>query len=132
MVRSSATVVRCSERRTQPRFPGERICATVRIKGRWGVRQSVSVIDFNRHGMSITTDRALNAPKGLCVGLTCDDLSLPDLHAVIHNCRATVRDGTTSYRLGIQFRPGAKDQFDRAEVERMLERMEQRVAEQTE
>lgn len=124
MARSSAVVARCSERRMQPRHPGARIRATLRVRGRWG-RHQVSVVDFNRHGMSILIDRPLEAPKGLCIALACEDLDLPELRAVLHNCRSTRADGVDCYRLGIQFRADARDQFDRVEAERILAAMEQ-------
>jgi hypothetical protein len=101
--------------------------ATLREKGRWG-KTKVTVIDFNRHGMSILVDRPLEAPKGLRLCLELDELKLPDLYAVIHNCRSTDAHGMKSYRLGVQFRTEATAQFDRVEVEQTLASLE-RLAE---
>ena len=115
--------VRCSERRTQPRFTCASMRATLRARGRWG-KTDVTVIDFNRHGMSILVDRPIEAPKGLCLCLELDDLKLPELHAVIHNCRSTEAHGMKSFRLGIRFRTDAVDQFDRREVEQTLAALE--------
>ena len=89
--------VRCSERRTQPRFACTSMRATLRAKGRWG-KTEVTVIDFNRHGMSILVDRPIEAPKGLCLCLELDDLKLANVHAVIHNCRSTESHGMKSFR----------------------------------
>ncbi len=97
--------------------------ATLRAKGRWG-KTDVTVIDFNRHGMSILVDRPLEAPKGLRLRLELNELTLADLHAVIHNCRSTEAHGMKSFRLGVRFRPEASDQFDRAEVEETLAALE--------
>lgn len=118
--------VRCSERRTQPRIACSGMRATLRAKGRWG-KTEVSVIDFNRHGMSILVDRPLEAPKGVRLCLELDELKLQDLYAVIHNCRSTEAHGMKSFRLGVQFRTDATDQFDRTEVEQTLAALE-RVA----
>ena len=115
--------VRCSERRTQPRFACTRMRATLRAKGRWG-KTEVTVIDFNRHGMSILVDHPIEAPKGLCLCLELDDLNLADVHAVIHNCRSTESHGMKSFRLGIRFRPEGAGQFDGAEVEQTLAALE--------
>jgi hypothetical protein len=54
--------------------------ATLRTKGRWG-KSEVTVIDFNRHGMSILVDQPLEAPKGLRLCLELDELKLQDVHA---------------------------------------------------
>jgi len=97
--------------------------ATLRAKGRWG-KTEVSVIDFNRHGMSILVDRPLEAPKGVRLCLELDELKLQDLYAVIHNCRSTEAHGMKSFRLGVQFRTDATDQFDRTEVEQTLAALE--------
>ncbi|GEM_PF-2009077 len=115
--------VRCSERRTQPRIACSGMRATLRAKGRWG-KTEVSVIDFNRHGMSILVDRPLEAPKGVRLCLELDELKLQDLYAVIHNCRSTEARGMKSFRLGVQFRTDATDQFDRTEVEQTLAALE--------
>lgn len=115
--------VRCSERRTQPRIACSGMRATLRAKGRWG-KTEVSVIDFNRHGMSILVDRPLEAPKGVRLCLELDELKLQDLYAVIHNCRSTEAHGMKSFRLGVQFRTDATDQFDRTEVEQTLAALE--------
>ena len=117
--------IRCSERRTQPRFPGERIGVTLRVRGRW-TKQSAEVIDFNRFGMSVLVERPLDPSKALCLSLQLGPIRLPDLRAVVHNCRMSAGrvDGKSRYRCGIQFRTDAKDQFDRNEVEHLLETME--------
>ena len=115
--------VRCSERRTQPRFACSSMRATLRARGRWGGTE-VTVIDFNRHGMSILVDRPIEAAKGLRLCLELDELKLPELHAVIHNCRSTEANGMKSFRVGVQFRTDASDQFDRAEVEETLAALE--------
>ena len=97
--------------------------ATLRAKGRWG-KTEVTVIDFNRHGMSILVDQPLEAPKGLRLCLELDQLKLQDVHAVIHNCRSTDAYGMKSFRVGVQFRTEATEQFDRTEVEKTLAALE--------
>lgn len=77
--------------------------------------------------MSILADQPLVAPKGLRLSLELDELKLVGLFGVIHNCRQAQTEGADGFRLGIQFRPNAADQFDRAEAERILKDME-RVA----
>ena len=115
--------VRCSERRTQPRFACSSMRATLRANGRWG-KTEVTVIDFNRHGMSILVDQPLEAPKGLRLCLELEELRLQDLHAVIHNCRSTEAHGMKSFRVGVRFRTEATDQFDRSQVEQTLAALE--------
>ena len=115
--------VRCSERRTQPRFACSSMRATLRARGRWGETE-VTVIDFNRHGMSILVDRPIEAPKGLRLCLELDELKLPELQAVVHNCRSTEANGMKSFRVGVQFRTDASDQFDRTEAEETLAALE--------
>ena len=105
--------VRCSERRIQPRFACSTMRATLRAKGCWG-KTEVTVIDFNRHGMSILVDQPLEAPKGLRLCLELEELRLQDLHAVIHNCRSTEAHGMKSFRVGVRFRTEATDQFDQS------------------
>ena len=111
------------DRRSQPRFAPQTLSALLRLKGELG-RTTVSVLDFNRHGLAIQCDRPL--PKEARVFLSLDDgeTQLERVIGVVHNCLAL--DG--GYRCGIRFRTQSKLQFDREAVEASLEELEDRYS----
>lgn len=111
------------DRRSDPRYLGLRLCAHLRLKGQLG-RLPVEVLDFNRHGLAVRSERAL--PKDGIVFLSLDDGEqiLERVIGVVHNCLE--QDG--GYRCGIRFRTQSSLQFDREFVERRLRALERTLA----
>jgi hypothetical protein len=109
------------DRRSEPRYHGSGLCAQLRLKGQLGW-SSVEVLDFNRHGAAVRSDRPL--PKDQIVFLSLDDGDLERVIGVVHNC--LVLEG--SYRCGIRFRTQSSLQFDREIVESRLRALERTLA----
>jgi hypothetical protein len=112
------------ERRDRPRFSGEGVCATLRLGYRFG-RVKAMVLDFNRHGMSVVTDRPLPRHGTVDLALACGPIRIDGLVGVIHNCRG-LPDG--SFRCGVQFRTDSRNQFDRTHIRAALHRLEELLA----
>ncbi len=112
------------DRRSQPRFRGLHLTAQLRLKGQFG-RTPVQVLDFNRHGLAVRSDRPL--PKDQVVFLSLDDgqQTLDRVIGVVHNCL----DQDGGFRCGILFRTQSSLQFDREMVEKQLRVMERTLAE---
>ena len=111
------------DRRSQPRFAPEALSAFLRLKGELS-RTTVTVLDFNRHGVAVQSDRPL--PKEAHVFLCLDDghTQLERVIGVVHNCLTL--DG--GYRCGIRFRTQSELQFDREAVEARLQELESRFS----
>ena len=110
---------RPAERRTHPRYEGDRLSARLRPKGKINQIQ-VDVIDFNRHGLSIRLSQPL--PKEQLVFLTLESgaVTIERVIGVVHNCLATGED----YRCGVRFRTESSLQFDRVLAESQLAALE--------
>lgn len=115
------------DRRQQPRFTSDAFHAEVRVKGQFG-RVDVQVLDFNRHGLAVHIDRPLPKDQLVFLNLDHDTVSLERVIGVVHNCLAH----SGGYRCGIRFRTQSELQFDREQVEVVLEQMEIRLAESAE
>ena len=111
------------DRRSQPRYRGLRVCAQLRLKGQLS-RMPVEVLDFNRHGLAVRSDRPL--PKEQIVFLSIDDgeVFLDRVIGIVHNC--LVQDD--GFRCGIRFRTQSSLQFDRELVESRLRALERALA----
>jgi hypothetical protein len=109
-----------TDRRERARFCATDLCATLRLGYRFG-RVKASVLDFNRHGMSLVTDRPLPRHGTVDLALACESVRIDGVVAVIHNCRG-LPDGT--FRCGLQFRTDARTQFDRERIRTALHELE--------
>jgi len=111
------------DRRSEPRYHGSGLCAQLRLKGQLGW-SSVEVLDFNRYGLAVRSDRPL--PKDQIVFLSLDDgeQALERVIGVVHNC--LILD--VGYRCGIRFRTQSSLQFDREIVEKRLRALERALA----
>ena len=112
------------DRRSQPRYQGPGLCAQLRLKGQLS-RTSVDVLDFNRHGLAVRSERPL--PKDQIVFLSLDDgnQTVERVVGVVHNCL----DQDGGFRCGIRFRTQSSLQFDRELVEQHLRALERAMAE---
>jgi len=113
-------MTKCPDRRALPRIPVVGMTATVRVSGRF-VRQSATVVDFNREGATLRLDTALRTEKPVYVSVSKPPLHLDSIVGVIHNCRPAEDGG---FRCGVQFRTGSRLQFDREATEAMLREIE--------
>ncbi|MGE0622546.1 MAG: PilZ domain-containing protein [Pseudomonadales bacterium] len=111
------------DRRSEPRYRGLRLCAQLRLKGQLS-RSAVEVLDFNRYGLAVRSERPL--PKDQIVFLSLDDGEqvLDRVIGIVHNC--LVQEG--GYRCGIRFRTQSSLQFDRELVEMRLRSLERALA----
>lgn len=116
------------ERRSQPRISGTTLVVRLRLKGKIN-RIPVQLMDFNRHGLGVVTDRPL--PKDQLVYLTLEHprplpettVTLERVIGVVHNCL----NHAEGYRCGIRFRTESALQFDRNHVEASLAEIERRL-----
>ncbi len=92
------------DRRSHPRIPRPALAVRVREhdKYRW---MPTECIDFNRHGMAISSSRPLTEGTRLIVAMEGVQSRLDEVLAVVHNCRQ--QHGT--WRCGLQFRPQVED-----------------------
>jgi len=110
------------DRRRNPRVGGDRIAVTLRPRGRLSAI-SASAVDFNRHGIAVHTEIALDKDRTVYLSLRCDEVRLDNLVGVVHNC---VRRGN-KYRSGILFRPSSELQLDKQQVEAVLACLESKL-----
>lgn len=107
------------ERRALPRLDGRAISAFVRLKGTFS-RQSVEILDFNRHGAAIHLHTPLPNEQVVFLTLKHGSTQLERIIGVVHNCL----DTQAGYRCGIRFRTQSELQFDKAVTEDQLARLE--------
>ena len=115
--------VDAAERRALPRFDGQQIAASVRRKGSFN-RQSVEVLDFNRHGAAIHLHTPLPREQVIYLTLKLGATQLERIIGVVHNC-LTLKSG---YRCGVRFRTQSDLQFDRAAIEDELAALDRQLA----
>src|SRR5512139_1854299 len=96
-----------TDRRDTPRVPAQELSATLRLRYRLA-RIEATALDFNRHGMSLRTDRPLPEHGAIDLALDFGTIRIEGIVAVIHNCREL---GDGSFRCGVQFRTDAHSQF---------------------
>ena len=111
-----------AERRALPRLDGQQIAAYVRRKGSFS-RQSVEVLDFNRHGAAIHLHTPLPREQVIYLTLKLGATQLERIIGVVHNC-LNLKSG---YRCGVRFRTQSDLQFDRAAIEDELVALERRL-----
>jgi hypothetical protein len=99
--------------------------ASVSVRFRIGSCQG-TVIDFNRHGVTIELTHRIPLHKPLFVDLRYGRLDTETVVATAHNCRAL--DGGRRFRCGIRFRTDSNLQLDRDEVESALRKVEAELA----
>ena len=109
-----------SDRRELDRRSTHAFSATLRLQYRLG-RIQATVIDFNRHGMSVRLEQPLPNHGAVDLDLRCGPMEIHGIVGVIHNCRGL---GDGWYRCGVQFRPEARVQFDRNQIKEALEQLE--------
>lgn len=114
--------VDAAERRALPRLDGQQIAAYVRRKGSFS-RQSVEVLDFNRHGAAIHLHNPLPREQVIYLTLKLGATQLERIIGVVHNC-LNLKSG---YRCGVRFRTQSDLQFDRAAIENELVALERRL-----
>ena len=114
--------VDAAERRALPRFDGQQIAAYVRRKGSFS-RQTVEVLDFNRHGAAIHLHAPLPREQVIYLTLKLGATQLERIIGVVHNC-LNLKSG---YRCGVRFRTQSNLQFDRAAIEDELVALERRL-----
>ena len=88
-------------------------------------QQPAVVLDYNRSGIGILTDQCLPDQTQVTISLEFDDLSVKDVVAMVHTCRAV----GTLFRCGFQFRPESSSQLDREDACIALAEIESRLAE---
>jgi hypothetical protein len=114
-----------ADRRARIRLPADEVVVTLRAGYRVG-RVQARVLDFNRYGLSVRTDRPLPPDGTVDLSLALGAVHVSGVVAVIHNCRL-LDDGC--YRCGLQFRTDARAQFDRNQIRAALARLENALAE---
>lgn len=96
------------------------------------------VIDFNRFGMAVLTERPLDKDRRLFISLRWEEIRLDNVVGVVHNCipHGPASDGAVpdagatpgGYRCGIRFRTRSELQLDQHQVEIGLMRLELALA----
>lgn len=125
------------DRRTYPRREAPELAVTLRQRGQLA-RCRARVIDFNRFGMAVFTDRPLDKDRRLFISLRWEEIRLENVVGVVHNCiphepppaGAPPEDGGNrhGYRCGIRFRTRSELQLDQQQVEVDLMRLELALA----
>jgi len=125
------------DRRTYPRREATELAVSLRLRGQLS-RCAARVIDFNRFGMAVLTDRPLAKDRRLFITLRWCTVHLDNVVGVVHNCIPQNPSGegvaagnaeTGGYRSGIQFRTRSELQLDQNLVEAELMRLERALAE---
>jgi hypothetical protein len=118
-------MARFPERRSLTRFPVADMTVSISMRFRIGSYQG-TVIDFNRHGITIELPHSLPMNKPLFVNLGYPRLDNETIIATAHNCHSL--DGGRRYRCGIRFRTDSHLQLDRDVVESALRAVESELA----
>jgi PilZ domain len=98
--------------------------ASISVRFRIGSCQG-TVIDFNRHGITIESSQRLPINKPLFVNLRYGRVDTETIVATAHHCHS-LEGGR--YRCGIRFRTDSHLQLDRDEVESALQNVEAQLA----
>lgn len=120
-------MTKCPDRRAVPRFPVAGMTATLRVSGHFG-RQSATVLDFNREGVTLLLEEAIRTAKPIYLSLIKAPLRLDGIVGAIHNCRPS--EGNM-FRCGVQFRTASQLQFDREATDAALLDLERSLAPRT-
>ena len=99
--------------------------ASISVRFRIGTCHG-TVLDFNRHGITIELTQRLPMHKPLFVNLRYGRFDTEAIVATAHNCHAL--DAGHGYRCGIRFRTESDLQLDREEVELALQKVEADLA----
>jgi hypothetical protein len=118
-------MARFPERRSLVRFPVTDMTVSISMRFRIGSYRG-TVVDFNRHGITIELPHPLPMNKPLFVNLRYPRLDTETIIATAHNCHSL--DRGRRYRCGIRFRTDSHLQLDRDEVEAALRSVESELA----
>jgi hypothetical protein len=88
-----------AERRLKDRYPADGLVVSVRKKGGLLHLQALAT-DFNRHGIALLLNQALDKDSKVYISLGFGDTQVQNVVGIVHNCVAL----QAGYRCGIQFR----------------------------